>query len=165
MIGVEGFWVFMFCEFFIFWSNSCNRVKSVLIGSVPVFLCSQSRAWEWMVSILRCVMSCELLSRLAARKSWLVLLLGVGCGSASSWAYIRPCTAQRGLFCLFGVFASLCFCNCGLPGTLWRSHVHLRAHWKIFKFISNSVWCKMWLFICATGKCCSEIAILCSYGL
>jgi hypothetical protein len=39
-------WVlsFMFCEFLTFWLNNCNRVESVLIGSVPVFLCSQSRA-------------------------------------------------------------------------------------------------------------------------
>jgi len=31
------------------------------------------------------------------------LLLGVECGSASSRVYIRPCTAQHVLFCLFAL--------------------------------------------------------------
>jgi hypothetical protein len=48
-------------------------------------------------------MSCELLSRLAACESWLVLLLEVGRGSASSRVYVRPCTAQHGLFCFFAL--------------------------------------------------------------
>ena len=60
-----------------------------------------------MVSILRGIMLCELLSKLVACRSWLVLLLGVGCGSASSRVYISSCTAQRDLFCLVGFVASL----------------------------------------------------------
>ena len=138
---------FMFCNCWLFfWLICCKWVWIILMDSVLVSFCSHGRVCERIVSILDCVIPCELLSRLTSRGSWRRLMLSLGHGSAFWQDDKRPCTIQQELSAAPVLLGITCL-----------SCVHLCAHWKIFNSGSNFAWWKMWVFCIVTGRCCSEV--------